>query len=182
MKIRVSTILILLVSIFLVTSIYAIEKYNTVYAFMRLFRLACVPFFLFSIAFLLPKQSNRKFSGFLPMIVPIVALLIVNTIQVTALPPALAATHTSFSVRFTALFLLYISTLLAINHLSVNKLINTLLIILIAIFFIGIAHYPQIISRSGASIGAALSNTMVKLPQDISSLASLAAPMRTLMA
>ena len=158
MKIRASTILIALSSLYLITSMYGIEQYAVVFAFMRLFRLACLPLFLFFIAFLLPKQPSRKFKSFLPMILPIVALLTVNTIQVTALPPGLAATHTSFSVRFTALFLLYIATLLAINNLSANKLINTLLVILIAIFFVGIAHYPQIIARSGASIGAALSN------------------------
>ncbi|NEP18057.1 MAG: O-antigen ligase family protein [Leptolyngbya sp. SIO4C1] len=158
MKIKAVNLLIPLAGLYLVTSVHALESMNSVNALMRVFRLATIPFLAFIVLTLLPRQSTSKIQRLIFLAVPPVALLLINVLQLFALPEENMTTHVTGSVKFVAWFGLYFAVLLSLNFSSVEKIKSSILTILVAIFVFGILQYPGVIAQSGASLSTALSN------------------------
>ena len=158
MKVNAVGILAFLIVLYLLTAIHAVESVSIASALMRLFRLANIPLFLLFIVVLLPRQAMTKMKAFAPLILPVVLILAVNVLQLAALPAHLAATHLTISVRFSALFLLYICILLAINRTSVDRLMRVLTVSLSAVFVVGVIQYVFLIFQSGSSFVSVFAN------------------------
>ncbi|NJM96498.1 MAG: hypothetical protein HC800_04165 [Phormidesmis sp. RL_2_1] len=60
MKIKAEDFLTPLFCFYLVTSVHVVAETPSVNSFIRLFRLATIPFLLFTIVALLPRQTMQK--------------------------------------------------------------------------------------------------------------------------
>jgi hypothetical protein len=157
MKIKFSNCLTWLLGLYLVTSVHVVVEMPIVYSILRVFRLASIPFLMFTVISLLPQQPLKKIKRVFWLSLPPIILLTINVLQVFALPSDVRAIHITGSIMFTAWFLLYIAIILDLNVTNVDKIKKRIFIILIMIFGVGILQYPQVVLQSGAGIDAALS-------------------------
>ena len=139
MKIKISDFLIVLLAMLLVYSIETVQGVAPINSLFRLVRVACVPLLLFVIAVLLPQQPLSKVRQLFFLIVPPLGLMLINILQLFALPAAVLPTHTTGSARFTAWFLLYFAILLNLNALTVKKMKKKIFFFLTMVFFVGIS-------------------------------------------
>ena len=154
MKFKVSQCIIPLICFYLVAELHCLER--ALESTLRIFRLITIPaLFIFYIILIRKKRfSNFKKLGFLEL--PIIILFLINLIQLFIIPKDAIEMHITGSVKFTAWFGLYLTSLLSLNLSSALKYKMVLLNTLATIFLIGIAIYPFIIITSGTTLSSVL--------------------------
>lgn len=161
MKIRLTDIPLTLVILYLLMSPIQVAKLIEslgLYQGVRYFRFLVVIILIPILLKLVSTVKKYQFRCLFSISLPIICIWLVNILQLIVLPPHLALTHFTGSIKFTAFFLTFQHILIILKLKNAKKYVNFLSTYLLLVFFGIVLQYPYLAFQSGVNPASILSN------------------------